>query len=39
MTTRVPYLAGGSLLGDLDHEAMAAGLKTTADTVSHKGVG
>jgi FAD/FMN-containing dehydrogenase len=36
---RVAYIAGGSLLGELDHEAMAFGLVTTAGTVSHTGVG
>jgi FAD/FMN-containing dehydrogenase len=36
---RVAYVAGGSLLGELDHEAMSLGLVTTAGTVSHTGVG
>ncbi len=36
---RRAYVAGGSLLGELDHESMAFGLVTTAGTVSHTGIG
>jgi hypothetical protein len=36
---RTAYVAGGSLLGELDHESMNFDLVTTAGTVSHTGVG
>ena len=36
---KTAQVAGGSLLGDMDHETMSYGLVTTAGTVSHTGVG
>lgn len=36
---RTARVAGGSLLGDMDHETMSYGLVTTAGTVSHTGIG
>ena len=36
---RIAWVEGGSLLGEIDHEAMAHGLVTTSGTVSHTGVG
>ncbi|HET8692119.1 MAG TPA: FAD-binding oxidoreductase [Steroidobacteraceae bacterium] len=36
---RRAFVEGGSLLGEVDHEAMAQGLVTTCGTVSHTGVG
>jgi FAD/FMN-containing dehydrogenase len=38
-SARRAFVDGGSLLGEVDHEAMALGLVTTCGTVSHTGVG
>jgi FAD/FMN-containing dehydrogenase len=35
---RTAHVAGGSLLGEMDHDTMEYGLVTTAGTVSHTGV-
>ena len=37
--SRTAYVAGGSLLGELDRESMALGLVSPSGTVSHTGVG
>jgi FAD/FMN-containing dehydrogenase len=37
--SRTAYVAGGSLLGELDRETMALGLVSPTGTVSHTGVG
>jgi FAD/FMN-containing dehydrogenase len=37
--SRRAFVEGGTLLGEIDHEAMALGLVTTCGTVSHTGVG
>jgi FAD/FMN-containing dehydrogenase len=36
---RTAWIAGGTLLGQVDHESMAYGLATPLGTVSHTGVG